>query len=317
MNVFMLLISYSLMFLCVHLLFYPNLSSPCFFSLLLPLPPLLIHLCFLIVKFKPPTPTTPTPSRKLTPPPPTVPTATTTTTATTQPPPTKTSAPTTTAVPTTTIKVMPPTTPNAESITPIGLPTTSPSVRTSTEHTEVTTIGFFDVGRTTKGTDEPTRGFSKDQLTDSLNITQRHTVTPLPSSTSHQTDSHSFEPSGGSSSEMSMSASSKVTLLSDPRDSKTQENDSPLWLNRSTNPESEVVSTSSSVIPTFVLTQSPETDIDLSFDSGENSQSDSTIDSYFLVSAKARKRTTVTSHQEEPLKSPKYTFRGIGLFVSC
>uniref|UniRef100_A0A3B4F5K0 Plexin-B1-like n=1 Tax=Pundamilia nyererei TaxID=303518 RepID=A0A3B4F5K0_9CICH len=199
--------------------------------------------------FKPPTPTTPTPSRKLTPPPPTVPTATTTTTATTQPPPTKTSAPTTTAVPTTTIKVMPPTTPNAESITPIGLPTTSPSVRTSTEHTEVTTIGFFDVGRTTKGTDEPTRGFSKDQLTDSLNITQRHTVTPLPSSTSHQTDSHSFEPSGGSSSEMSMSASSKVTLLSDPRDSKTQENDSPLWLNRSTNPESEVVSTSSSECP--------------------------------------------------------------------
>lgn len=282
------------MFFCFHLLFYPNLSSPCFFSLPLPLPPLLIHLCFLIVKFKPPTPTTPTPSRKLTPPPPTVPTATTTTTETTQPPPTKTSAPTTTAVPTTTIKVMPPTTPNAESITPIGLPTTSPSVRTSTEHTEVTTIGFFDVGRTTKGTDEPTRGFSKDQLTDSLNITQRHTVTPLPSSTSHQTDSHSFEPSGGSSSEMSMSASSEVTLLSDPRDSKTQENDSPLWLNRSTNPESEVVSTSSSVIPTFVLTQSPETDIDLSFDSGENSQSDSTIDSYFLVSAKARKRTTVT-----------------------
>ncbi|XP_063319525.1 plexin-B1 isoform X1 [Pelmatolapia mariae] len=243
--------------------------------------------------FKPPTPTTPTPSRKLTPPPPTVPTATTTTTATTQPPPTETSASTTTAVPTTTIKVMPPTTPNAESITPIGLPTTSPSVRTSTrvptEHTEVTTIGFSDVGRTTKGTDGPTRGFSKDQLTDSLNITQRHTVTTLPSSTSHHTDSHSFEPSGGSSSEMSTSASSEVILLSDPRDSKegvlpakTQENDSPLWLNRSTNPEIEVVSTSSSVIPTFVLTQSPETAIDLSFDSGENSQSDSTIDSYFL-----------------------------------
>uniref|UniRef100_A0AAX7TMQ5 Plexin-B1 n=1 Tax=Astatotilapia calliptera TaxID=8154 RepID=A0AAX7TMQ5_ASTCA len=165
--------------------------------------------------FKPPTPTTPTPSRKLTPPPPTVPTATTTTTATTQPPPTKTSAPTTTAVPTTTIKVMPPTTPNAESITPIGLPTTSPFVRTSTEHTEVTTIGFFDVGRTTKGTDEPTRGFSKDQLTDSLNITQRHTVTPLPSSTSHQTDSHSFEPSGGSSSEMSMSECPCVEKVQD------------------------------------------------------------------------------------------------------
>uniref|UniRef100_A0A3B4F486 Plexin-B1 n=1 Tax=Pundamilia nyererei TaxID=303518 RepID=A0A3B4F486_9CICH len=164
-------------------------------------------------RFKPPTPTTPTPSRKLTPPPPTVPTATTTTTATTQPPPTKTSAPTTTAVPTTTIKVMPPTTPNAESITPIGLPTTSPSVRTSTEHTEVTTIGFFDVGRTTKGTDEPTRGFSKDQLTDSLNITQRHTVTPLPSSTSHQTDSHSFEPSVQDSPLLPVNVERKITLV--------------------------------------------------------------------------------------------------------
>uniref|UniRef100_A0A669BSE2 Plexin B1 n=1 Tax=Oreochromis niloticus TaxID=8128 RepID=A0A669BSE2_ORENI len=210
---------YSLMFFAFTFCFYPNLSSPCFFSLLLPLPPLLIHLCFLIVKFKPPTPTTPTPSRKLTPPLPTVPTATTSTTATTQPPPTETSVPTTTAVPTTTIKVMPPTTPNAESITPFGLPTTSPSVRTSTrgttEHTEVTTIGFSHVGRTTKGTDGPTRGFSKDRLTDSLNITQRHTVTTLPSSTSHHIDSHSFEPSGGSSSEMSTSECPCVEKVQD------------------------------------------------------------------------------------------------------
>uniref|UniRef100_A0A669CY74 Plexin-B1 n=1 Tax=Oreochromis niloticus TaxID=8128 RepID=A0A669CY74_ORENI len=156
---------------------------------------------------------------KLTPPLPTVPTATTSTTATTQPPPTETSVPTTTAVPTTTIKVMPPTTPNAESITPFGLPTTSPSVRTSTrgttEHTEVTTIGFSHVGRTTKGTDGPTRGFSKDRLTDSLNITQRHTVTTLPSSTSHHIDSHSFEPSGGSSSEMSTSECPCVEKVQD------------------------------------------------------------------------------------------------------
>ncbi|XP_030589713.1 plexin-B1 [Archocentrus centrarchus] len=248
--------------------------------------------------FKPPTPTTPTPSRKLTTPPPTVLTTTTTITETTQSPPTETSAPTIAAVPSTTTTVSPPTTPSAESITPIALPTTSPSVRISTRattiHTEVTTIGLSHVGRITKGTDGTTRGFPKDEDTDILNITERLPVTTLPSSTSHHTDSHLrlSEPSGGSSSEMSSTTSSEVTLLVDQNDAKeaiplatSEESDSSLWLNGWEKPERETEVDSpigSSVVPTFVFTQSPETATDLNSEFGANSQSDSSTDSYFL-----------------------------------
>uniref|UniRef100_A0A4W6DB47 Plexin b1a n=1 Tax=Lates calcarifer TaxID=8187 RepID=A0A4W6DB47_LATCA len=146
--------------------------------------------------FKPPTPTIPPPTRKLTPLPPTVwaaPTTTTTTTTTTQPPPTEKPSLTTAAAPSTPTTATPPTTPNAETTAPLALHTTSRSVRTqaTTIHADVITIGesLSDVERTTEENGATTRGFSEDEDTDTLNITDETLHTTFRSSTSGQVDS--------------------------------------------------------------------------------------------------------------------------------
>uniref|UniRef100_A0A671U1X0 Plexin-B1 n=1 Tax=Sparus aurata TaxID=8175 RepID=A0A671U1X0_SPAAU len=156
--------------------------------------------------FKPPTPTIPPPTRKLTPLPPTVPAATTTTTmtTTTQPPPTVTPTPTTAAVPSTVTTVIPSTSPNAELTSPPIPDATSPFVRIITQattiHTDVTTAGglFADLEQVTEGVGGTTRGFSEDEITKPWNVTDETPNTTLPSSTSGQVDSvlRFLEPSG-------------------------------------------------------------------------------------------------------------------------
>uniref|UniRef100_A0A671U349 Plexin-B1 n=1 Tax=Sparus aurata TaxID=8175 RepID=A0A671U349_SPAAU len=212
--------------------------------------------------FKPPTPTIPPPTRKLTPLPPTVPAATTTTTmtTTTQPPPTVTPTPTTAAVPSTVTTVIPSTSPNAELTSPPIPDATSPFVRIITQattiHTDVTTAGglFADLEQVTEGVGGTTRGFSEDEITKPWNVTDETPNTTLPSSTSGQVDSvlRFLEPSGeavGSASDVSSTTSSEVTLLTDlsASDSKetilltsSEEKDSPLWLNEWEKPEGEI-----------------------------------------------------------------------------
>uniref|UniRef100_A0A8D0DBF8 Plexin-B1 n=1 Tax=Sander lucioperca TaxID=283035 RepID=A0A8D0DBF8_SANLU len=184
--------------------------------------------------FKPPTPTIPPPTRNLTPLPPTVWAATTTTTTTTttatsttsQPPPTETPTPTTAAVPSTSTTVTPPTTSNAESTSPLTLATTSPLVmifsQATTIHTNVTTTSGSppDVEGTTEGNAGTTIGFSEDEVTETLNSTDKTPHTTLPSSTSGMLDPdlRFLGPSGealGSSSDVSSTTSSEVSLLID------------------------------------------------------------------------------------------------------
>ncbi|XP_044066234.1 plexin-B1-like isoform X2 [Siniperca chuatsi] len=243
--------------------------------------------------FKPPTPTIPPPTRKLTPLPPTVWAATTT-----QPLPTKTPTPTTAAVPLTTTTVTLPTTPNAESTSPLTLATTSPFVRIFTQattiHTDVTTTSgsLSDVEGTTEVT---TRGFSEDEETEILNITDETPHTTLTSSTSGQVDSdlRFLEPSGeavGSSFDVSSTTSSEVTFLIDLSDNKdaihlASENNSTPWLNEWEKPEGETdveSATGSSVAGantmSFIHIQSP----DPNSESAANYQSNSSTDSHFL-----------------------------------
>ncbi|XP_073327289.1 plexin-B1 [Pagrus major] len=262
--------------------------------------------------FKPPTPTIPPPTRKLTPLPPTVPAATTTTTTmtpTTQPPPTVTPTPTTAAAPSTATTVIPSTSPNAELTSPPTPDTTSPFVRIITQattiHTDVTTVGGLvaDVEQVTEGVGGTTRGFSEDEITKPWNVTDKTPNTTLPSSTSDQVDSvfRFLEPSGevvGSSSDVSSTTSSEVVLLTDlsVSDNKeailltsAEEKDSPLWLNEWEKPEGDTDMdsvTGSSVAGTskksVIYTQSPETVINPTSESATNYQSDSSTDSYFL-----------------------------------
>ncbi|XP_071331633.1 plexin-B1 [Trachinotus anak] len=267
--------------------------------------------------FKPPTPTIPLPTRNLTPLPPTVraattattttttttatTTTTTTSTTTTQLPPTEMPSPTTAAAPLTPTTVTPPTTPPAESTAPFTLPTTSSFIRTqaTTIHTDATTVdgSFTDVEGTTEGNGATTRGFSEDEDTDTLNITDETLRTTLPSSTSGQVDSdlRFLELSGetvGSSSDVSSTSSSEVSLLvdlsiSDSKDS--EEADSPPWLSEweKTEGETELDSaTGSSVegasVNSVIYTQSPQTVADLNSESAANYQSDSSTDSFLL-----------------------------------
>ncbi|XP_034446957.1 plexin-B1-like isoform X1 [Hippoglossus hippoglossus] len=257
--------------------------------------------------FKPPTPTIPPPTRKLTPLPPTAraatttatptttaTTATTATTTITQPPPTEIPPPTTAAAPSVaTTTVTSPTSPNAESTDPLTLATSSPFVRTqvTTVHTDVTTIdgSLSDVERATEGDGAPTRGFSENDL----NITD---LTALPSVTSGQVDPELrlLELSGeavGSSSDASSTTSSEVALLidlsvDDSKDSK--ETDSPAWLTELEKPEGDTeVEPATTYVAggsehSAVYTQSPKTVVDLDSGSETNYQSDSTTDSYFL-----------------------------------
>ncbi|KAM7404278.1 hypothetical protein PAMP_011641 [Pampus punctatissimus] len=257
--------------------------------------------------FKPPTPTIPPPTRKLTPLPPTVLTATTTTTTTkttTQPPPTETPTPTTTAVPSTTTTVKPPTTSNAESTPPLNPATTSPFIRVltqaTTKHTDVSTTGgsLSDVEGAAEGDVGTTRGFLVIE-TESVGITT------LPSSTSGHVDSdHSLiEPSGeavGSTSDITSATSSEVTVSTDLSTSyekeavplaNSEENDSPLWLKEREKPDweddiySETLPPLDSSVASEKLrtdTQSPDTVTDPNSESSPNYQSDSSTDSYFL-----------------------------------
>ncbi|XP_076597731.1 plexin-B1 isoform X1 [Chaetodon auriga] len=256
--------------------------------------------------FKPPTPTIPPPTRKLTPLPPTVRAATTTpTTATTQPPPTVTPTPNTAAGPSTTTTVTPPTTPNAESTSPLSSAKTSPFARIFTQaatiHTDVTTTGGppSDMEEVTEGLSGSTRGFSADEDTETWNDTAEAPHATLRSTTSGQVDSdlRFVEPSGeavGSSSEVSSTTSSEVALfidlpvshnkealpLADP-----EETDSPLWLNEWEKTDVDSA-TGSSVAgaseKSFIYTQAPDTIIDPNSESAANYQSDSSTDSYFL-----------------------------------
>uniref|UniRef100_A0A3Q3EXM4 Plexin b1a n=1 Tax=Labrus bergylta TaxID=56723 RepID=A0A3Q3EXM4_9LABR len=225
--------------------------------------------------FKPPTPTIPPPTRKLTPLPPTVQAATTTTTistaaaaaaaaaataatTTTQPPPTETPTPTTTAVPpTTTITTATtPTSPNAEPTSLLTLATTSPLVQllgqSTTIHPDVTTNAGspFYVEETTEGNNGTTRGLLKENVTETWDISDKVPQTTLPSSTRGQVDPELrfIEPSGeaaGSSSDVSSTTSSRVSLLMDlsvsdgEEGGHAEEKDSPLWLNEGDNPEEE------------------------------------------------------------------------------
>ncbi|XP_031142493.1 plexin-B1-like [Sander lucioperca] len=267
--------------------------------------------------FKPPTPTIPPPTRNLTPLPPTVWAATTTTTTTTttatsttsQPPPTETPTPTTAAVPSTSTTVTPPTTSNAESTSPLTLATTSPLVmifsQATTIHTNVTTTSGSppDVEGTTEGNAGTTIGFSEDEVTETLNSTDKTPHTTLPSSTSGMLDPdlRFLGPSGealGSSSDVSSTTSSEVSLLidfaiSDNKESiplgSSEEKDSPPWLNEWEKPEGETdmesttgLSVAGASEKPFIYTQSPETVIDPNSESAANYQSDSSNDLYFL-----------------------------------
>uniref|UniRef100_A0A3B4XE49 Plexin-B1 n=1 Tax=Seriola lalandi dorsalis TaxID=1841481 RepID=A0A3B4XE49_SERLL len=271
--------------------------------------------------FKPPTPTIPPPTRNLTPLPPTVraattttttttttaaTTTTTTTTTTTQPPPTEIPTPSTAAALSTATTVTPNTTPNAESTAPLTLPTTSPFVRTqaTTVHTDVITVdgSLSDAERTTEGNGATTRGFSEGDDTDTLNITDETLHTTLPSSTSGQVDSdlRFLDLSGeavGSSSDVSSTTSSEEALLTDlsiSDDKDPKEADSPPRLSEWEKPEgeTEVDSVTGSSVEgasenSVIYTQSPKTVDDPNSDSAANYQSDSSTDSYFLVSGEA------------------------------
>ncbi|XP_062283826.1 plexin-B1-like [Scomber scombrus] len=197
--------------------------------------------------FKPPTPTIPPPTRKMTPLPPTILTFTTTTTTTTtmttttqtttittQPPPTEASTTTTTVVPSTTTALTPPTTPNAESKPPLTLATTSPFIsiftQATTIHIDVSTAGgsLSDVEGATDGDVGTTKSFSEGEKigvdlmieTESLDITGEIPHTTLPSSTSGQVDPDLslLEPSGDalvSSSDITSTTISEVTISTD------------------------------------------------------------------------------------------------------
>ncbi|XP_070695230.1 plexin-B1 [Pempheris klunzingeri] len=269
--------------------------------------------------FKPPTPTIPPPTRKLTPLPPTVRAATTTTTTPPPPPPTTTTAqPPPTVAPTTTTAavtsasttVTPPTTPNAESSSPLTLATTSPFVRILTQgttiQTDVTTTGgsLSNEEGTTEGISGTTGGFLEDDETETVDITEETPHPTLPGSTSGLADSdlRFLEPADetlGSSSDLSSTTSSEVSLLLDPSvsDGKeavllagSEDNGSPPWLNELEKTETEKTdvdfATSSSVAgageKSLVYTQSPETLIDSNSESAANHQSDSSTESYFL-----------------------------------
>uniref|UniRef100_UPI0037E7C6FE plexin-B1-like n=1 Tax=Semicossyphus pulcher TaxID=241346 RepID=UPI0037E7C6FE len=257
--------------------------------------------------FKPPTPTIPPPTRKLTPLPPTVPATTTTTTTTattTQPPPTETPPTTTTVVPSSTT-VTPPTTPNAEPTLPLMLATTSPFVQIFTQattiHTEGTTADRSpsDVEGTTAGHGGTTAGFLEDDEIETWNLTDKTPQTTLPSSTIGHVDSdlRFLEPSGDavvSSFDVSSTPSSKVSLLIEPPVSEdegaapldsSEEKESPLLMNEwekqdgETDVDSATGSTSVSE-KSVNYTQSPETVIDPDSESAANYQSDSSTDSY-------------------------------------
>ncbi|KAG7239856.1 hypothetical protein INR49_030589 [Caranx melampygus] len=255
--------------------------------------------------FKPPTPTIPPPTRNLIPLPPTVlaaPTTTTTTAAatTTQPPPTEIPTPTTAAALSTATTVTPNTTPNAESTEPLTLPTTSPFVRTqaTTVHIDVTTVdgSLSDAERTTGyGATATTKGFSEEDDTDSLNITDETLHTTLPSSTSGQVDPdlRFLELSGevvSSSSDASSPTSSEETLsvdlsVSDNKDPK--EADSPPWLSEWEKPEGETEVDSATVSVVEEASENsviytPKTVDELNSESTTNYQSDSSTDSYSL-----------------------------------
>ncbi len=100
-----------------------------------------------------------------------------------------------------------------------------------------------------------------------------------------------------SSSDVSPTTSGKVALLRDLSVSgnlSSEENDSPLLLSEweKSDGETEVDSATSSSVAgasekLFSYTQSPETLTDHKSESAANYQSDSSIDSYFLVSADA------------------------------
>ena len=159
-----------------------------------------------------------------------------------------------------------------------------------------------------------TRGFSEDEITEPWNVTDETPNTTLPSSTSGQADSvlRFLEPSGeavGSASDVSSTTSSEVTLLTDlsVSDNKeailltsSEEKDSPLWLNEWEKPGGEIdvdSVTGSSVAVTskksVVYTQSPEKVINPTTESTANYQSDSSTDSYLLVSAEATRAAGV------------------------
>ena len=146
--------------------------------------------------------------------------------------------------------------------------------------------------RAAEGDGAHTRGFSENDL----NITD---LNALPSITSGQVDPELrlLELSGeavGSSSDVSSTTSSEVALLIDlsVNDSKdSEETDSPAWLTELEKPEgdTEVEPATTHVAGgsehSAVYTQSPKTIVDLDSGSETNYQSDSTTDSYFLVSA--------------------------------
>ncbi|XP_049436709.1 plexin-B1 isoform X1 [Epinephelus fuscoguttatus] len=259
--------------------------------------------------FKPPTPTIPPPTRKLTPLPPTVRAATTTTTTTTlQPPPTKTPPPTTTADPPTSSTVTPSTTLNTTSTSPLTLDTTAPSDRifsqATTIHTDVATTNrsLPDVERMTEGDGGTTRGFSEEEETVTLSITVETPYTTLPSNTSGQVDSdlRFLEPlveTVGSSTDVSSTTSSEVSLsmdlsVSDNKESipvaTSEEKDSPPWFDEREKPEEETDVDSATVSyvagtseKPLMFTESPETVIDPNSESAANYQSDSSTDTYF------------------------------------
>lgn len=160
---------------------------------------------------------------------------------------------------------------------------------------------------TTEGKGGTTRGF-EDEEAETWTIIDETPHTTLPSSTSGQVDSdlRFLGPSDeavGFSSDVSSTTSSEVSLLIDRSisDNKeaiplagSEETDSHPWLNELEKPERETdvdsatgLSVAGANEKTFIYTQSPETVIDPNSESAANYQSDSSPDSYFLVSAEA------------------------------
>lgn len=142
-------------------------------------------------------------------------------------------------------------------------------------------------------------------MTESVGITDEYSHTTLPSSTSGQLDSDLgllLEPSGeaaGSSSDISSTLSSEDETLREHFPSEDEEvvpladsgeSDPPPWLKELEKPDGDA-DTDASLLSaagpsvTAVYTQSPDTVTDPDSESAADVQSDSSADSYFLVSA--------------------------------
>lgn len=178
-----------------------------------------------------------------------------------------------------------------------------------------------DVGTTRAFSEDEKVGVDLMIETESVDIADEIPHTTLPSSTSGQVDSDLslLEPSGeamGTSSDISLTTSSVVAVSpdfstgNDKEDiplANAEENDSPPWLKEWEKPEGEadvswethrLPATDLSVAATgltvagsseksFIYTQSPDTITEPNSESSANYQSDSSTDSYFLVSAEA------------------------------